>query len=168
MLSASTPNKPTIANPVAVPLLVQILIAGSVQVRVDAITALYNLSSCENISNFVLPSEAVKPLLTFSKDCKRYSKLAEKATGLLEILLKINRRKHITMFSWLFGKRSEQPNTLATLEELNEDELEAELEELEADELEEHLLQPATTAPALSVHAPEEDELSELQAEMAI
>ncbi|RRT59345.1 hypothetical protein BHM03_00033751, partial [Ensete ventricosum] len=34
--------------------------------------------------------------------------------------LKINRRKHITMFSWLFGKRSEQPNTLATLEELNE------------------------------------------------
>ncbi|RWW06362.1 hypothetical protein GW17_00030316, partial [Ensete ventricosum] len=94
--------------------------------------------------------------------------------------LKINRRKHITMFSWLFGKRSEQPNTLATLEELNEDELEAELEELEADELEEHLLQPATTAPALSVHAPvgrqptqpdpqnEEDELSELQAEMAI
>ncbi|RRT59342.1 hypothetical protein B296_00018283 [Ensete ventricosum] len=60
-----------------------------------------------------------------------------------------------------------------TAADFDEDELEAELEELEADELEEHLLQPATTAPALSVHAPvdpqnEEDELSELQAEMAI
>lgn len=86
MLSASTPNKPTIATSGAVPLLVQILIAGSIQVRVDAVTALYNLSSCENISNFILPSEAVKPLLTLLKDCKRYSKFAEKATGLLEIL----------------------------------------------------------------------------------
>ncbi|WOL17504.1 hypothetical protein Cni_G26297 [Canna indica] len=85
-LSASAPNKPTIATSGAVPLLVQILTAGSIQGRVDAVTALYNLSSCEDTSNFILPSEAVKPLLTLLKDCKRYSKFAEKATGLLEIL----------------------------------------------------------------------------------
>jgi len=62
-----------------------------------------------------------------------------------------------------------------------QDELEAELEELEAGELEEQLLQPATTAPAVSAHAPaarkptrpvmstpEVDELTALQAEMAL
>lgn len=64
-----------------------------------------------------------------------------------------------------------------------QDELEAELEELEGAELEEQLLQPATTAPAASVHVPagrqptrpahakptpEEDELAALQAEMAL
>ncbi|KAK7363971.1 hypothetical protein VNO80_12264 [Phaseolus coccineus] len=63
----------------------------------------------------------------------------------------------------------------------DEDELEAELEELEAGELEEQLLQPATTAPAVSVQPPagrqpshpvmsnpEVDELTALQAEMAL
>lgn len=87
-LSASTPNKPTIVTSGAVPLLVQTLAAGSIQGRVDAVTALYNLSSCEDSTKFVLPSEAVKPLLTLLKDCKRYSKFAEKTTGLLEILSK--------------------------------------------------------------------------------
>ncbi|GAU11769.1 hypothetical protein TSUD_75200 [Trifolium subterraneum] len=67
--------------------------------------------------------------------------------------------------------------------DFDEDELEAELEELEGAELEEELLQPATTAPAASVHVPsgkqptrpvpakstpEEDELAALQAEMAL
>jgi len=61
-----------------------------------------------------------------------------------------------------------------------QDELEAELEELEAGELEEQLLQPAATAPAVSVQPPagwqptlpvttsEVDELTALQAEMAL
>lgn len=66
-----------------------------------------------------------------------------------------------------------------------QDELEAELEELEGAELEEELFQPATTAPAATVHvnapvgrqptqpAPQrnnrdEDELAALQAEMAL
>ncbi|GER38828.1 charged multivesicular body protein 4b [Striga asiatica] len=59
------------------------------------------------------------------------------------------------------------------------DELEAELEELEGAELEEQLLQPATTAPAAPVRVPagrqslkkvedEDDELAELQREMAL
>lgn len=62
---------------------------------------------------------------------------------------------------------------------LLQDELEAELEELEGAELEEQLLQPATTAPAAPVHVPagrqpvkkvadEDDELAELQREMAL
>lgn len=61
-----------------------------------------------------------------------------------------------------------------------QDELEAELEELEGAELEEQLLQPATTAPAAPVRVPagrqqparrveeEDDELAELQREMAL
>ncbi|KAI3709795.1 hypothetical protein L2E82_39561 [Cichorium intybus] len=67
--------------------------------------------------------------------------------------------------------------------DFDDDELEAELEELEGAELEEQLLQPATTAPAATVHVPagrqptrpaprqnkaEEDELAALQAEMAL
>ncbi|KAF5187808.1 vacuolar protein sorting-associated protein 32-like protein [Thalictrum thalictroides] len=67
--------------------------------------------------------------------------------------------------------------------DFDEDELEAELEELEGAELEEQLLQPATTAPAASVHVPagrqptrplpqkrtaEEEEFAALQAEMAL
>ncbi|EYU27236.1 hypothetical protein MIMGU_mgv1a019968mg [Erythranthe guttata] len=65
--------------------------------------------------------------------------------------------------------------------DFDEDELEAELEELEGAELEEQLLQPSTTAPTSSVHAPsgklpnrpqirtqEEDELAALRAEMAL
>ncbi|KAK4412574.1 Vacuolar protein sorting-associated protein [Sesamum alatum] len=63
--------------------------------------------------------------------------------------------------------------------DFDEDELEAELEELEGAELEEQLLQPATTAPAAPVRVPagrqpvkkiadEDDELAELQREMAL
>ncbi|KAF9680495.1 hypothetical protein SADUNF_Sadunf06G0127100 [Salix dunnii] len=64
--------------------------------------------------------------------------------------------------------------------DFDEDELEAELEELEGAELEEQLLQPATTAPAAPVQVPagkkpvphkhtaEEEELADLQAEMAL
>lgn len=63
--------------------------------------------------------------------------------------------------------------------DFDEDELEAELEELEGAELEEQLLQPPapslyvptgkqSTRPAPRKNTPEEDELAELQAEMAL
>ncbi|KAL9247380.1 hypothetical protein vseg_020819 [Gypsophila vaccaria] len=61
--------------------------------------------------------------------------------------------------------------------DFDEDELEAELEELEGAELEEQLLQPAVSAPAAPYRQParpaaqrdpEEDELAELQREMAL
>ncbi|KAH0453111.1 hypothetical protein IEQ34_017435 [Dendrobium chrysotoxum] len=86
-LSASKSNKSTIAASGAMPLLVNILISGSIQGRVDAVTALYNLSDCyENGDNLFLSTEAVIPLLTLLKDSKKYSKFAGKTTALLAIL----------------------------------------------------------------------------------
>ncbi|XP_058112787.1 U-box domain-containing protein 4 [Magnolia sinica] len=85
-LSTAASNKPTIAASGAAPLLVQILSTGSVQGKVDAVTALYNLStSTENLAP-ILTARAVPPLLSLLKECKKYSKFAEKTTALLEIL----------------------------------------------------------------------------------
>ena len=86
-LSAAAPNKPIIVASGAAPLLVQILNSGSVQGRVDAVTALYNLSTIiEKNSTELLNASAVSPLINLLKECKKYSKFAEKATALLEIL----------------------------------------------------------------------------------
>ncbi|KAL7249751.1 hypothetical protein ACSBR1_011852 [Camellia fascicularis] len=87
-LSAATPNKPTIVASGAAPLLVQILSSGSVQGRVDAVTALYNLSTDSENPSLVLDATAVSPLINLLKECKKYSKFAEKTTVLLEILSK--------------------------------------------------------------------------------
>uniref|UniRef100_A0A7N0VBN1 U-box domain-containing protein n=1 Tax=Kalanchoe fedtschenkoi TaxID=63787 RepID=A0A7N0VBN1_KALFE len=88
-LSAAAPNKPRIAASGAAPLLVQILCSGSVQSRVDAVTALHYLSTCTEIASPILDSTAVPPLMNLLKDCKKYSKFAEKTTALLEILCRI-------------------------------------------------------------------------------
>ncbi|OVA08276.1 Armadillo [Macleaya cordata] len=85
-LSASSSNKPTIAASGSVPLLVQILSASSVQGKVDAVTALYNLSTCTKHLAPILAAEAVPPLLTLLKECKKYSKFAEKTSALVEML----------------------------------------------------------------------------------
>lgn len=86
-LSAAAPNKPTIAASGAAPLLVQILSSGSVQGKVDAVTALHNLSTCKENSFPIIDAKAVSPLINLLKECKKkYSKFAEKATALLEIL----------------------------------------------------------------------------------
>ncbi|KAL2524820.1 ARM repeat superfamily protein [Abeliophyllum distichum] len=85
-LSSAAPNKPTIAASGVAPLLVRVLCSGSVQGRVDAVTALYNLSTCEEDPKLVLAPEAVPPLIDLLKECKKYSKFAEKTTALLEIL----------------------------------------------------------------------------------
>ncbi|KAL6975510.1 hypothetical protein U1Q18_024306 [Sarracenia purpurea var. burkii] len=85
-LSAAAPNKPTIAASGAAPLLVQILSSGSVQGRVDAVTALHNLSTGSENPTLVLDSKAVSPLINLLKECKKYSKFAEKTSALLEIL----------------------------------------------------------------------------------
>ncbi|KAK3034018.1 hypothetical protein RJ639_033303 [Escallonia herrerae] len=84
-LSAAPPNKPTIVASGAAPLLVQILSSGSVQGRVDAVTALHNLCTCKEDPNVVLDAKAVTPLVNLLKECKKYSKFAEKTTALLEI-----------------------------------------------------------------------------------
>ncbi|XP_052178895.1 U-box domain-containing protein 7 [Diospyros lotus] len=87
-LSAAEPNKPTIAASGAVPLLVQILSSGSTQGRVDAVTALHNLSVGSDSPTVNLDAKAVSPLINLLKECKKYSKFAEKTTALLEILSK--------------------------------------------------------------------------------
>jgi len=83
-LSAEAPNKPIIAACGAASLLVKILISGSIQGKVDAVTALYNLST--ETASFILDPGAVSPLLSLLKESKKYSKFAEKTTSLLEIL----------------------------------------------------------------------------------
>lgn len=85
-LSAAEPNKPIIAASGAAPLLVQILNSGSVQGKVDAVTALHNLLSCTENSHPIADAKAVSPLIKLLKDCKKYSKFAEKATALLELV----------------------------------------------------------------------------------
>uniref|UniRef100_A0A1D1XR58 U-box domain-containing protein 3 n=1 Tax=Anthurium amnicola TaxID=1678845 RepID=A0A1D1XR58_9ARAE len=85
-LSAAESNKSTITSSGAAPLLVQILISGSIQGKVDAVTALYNLSSCKESLDPSLYVDAVAPLLALLKESKKYSKFAEKASSLLEIL----------------------------------------------------------------------------------
>ncbi|KAE8654877.1 hypothetical protein F3Y22_tig00117034pilonHSYRG00056 [Hibiscus syriacus] len=87
-LSAAAPNKPAITASGAAPFLVQILGSGNVQGKVDAVTALHNLSTCKQNSIPILDAKAVSPLINLLKECKKYSKFAEKATALLEILSK--------------------------------------------------------------------------------
>ncbi|KAL0354302.1 UNVERIFIED_CONTAM: hypothetical protein Sangu_1011500 [Sesamum angustifolium] len=84
-LSSAASNKPTIVASGAALLLVQVLCSGSVQGRVDAVTALYNLSTCDEEPKLVLDAKAVPPLIDLLKECKKYSKFAEKTTFLLEI-----------------------------------------------------------------------------------
>ncbi|KAH7684183.1 Armadillo-like helical-containing protein [Dioscorea alata] len=87
-LSASDANKTIIAASGVVPLLVQILVSGGIQGKVDAVTALYNLSICKENTFLDISVEAITPLLALLKDSKKYSKFAEKATSLLGILAK--------------------------------------------------------------------------------
>ncbi|XP_031480423.1 U-box domain-containing protein 3 [Nymphaea colorata] len=85
-LSASPANKPIITAAGAAPLLGRILNSGTVQGKVDAVTALYNLSTCTENQIPILDSGAVFPLISLLKECKKYSKFAEKTTALLESL----------------------------------------------------------------------------------
>ncbi|CAN1236072.1 U-box domain-containing protein 4, partial [Linum grandiflorum] len=85
-LSAAEPNKAVIADSGASRFLIQILSMGSVQGKVDAVTALHNLSTCTENQHQILDAKAVSPLISLLKECKKYSKFAEKVTALLEIL----------------------------------------------------------------------------------
>ncbi|KAJ9551465.1 hypothetical protein OSB04_015510 [Centaurea solstitialis] len=87
-LSAAPPNKPRIAASGAIPLLVQILSCGTVQGRVDAVTALHNLSTSKEPPTIVPDAKAVPPLINLLKECKKHSKFAEKTTALIEIIAK--------------------------------------------------------------------------------
>ncbi|GAB2215108.1 hypothetical protein Droror1_Dr00019483 [Drosera rotundifolia] len=85
-LSTAPSNKLIIANSGAPPLLVHILGNGTIQGKVDAVTALCYLSTGTETSTPIIDDSAVSPLISLLRECKKYSKFAEKATALLEIL----------------------------------------------------------------------------------
>lgn len=87
-LSAASNNKQTISDSGAIPLLIQILSCGSTQGRVDAVTALHNLTTSKEPPTIVLDATAAPPLINLLKECKKYSKFAEKTTVLIEIISK--------------------------------------------------------------------------------
>lgn len=86
-LSASSVNKPIIGASGSTPLLVEMLTTGSLQGKVDAVMALYNLSTHPENLLPILAAGAVKPLILLLKDCKKSSKVAERTTALLELLM---------------------------------------------------------------------------------
>lgn len=87
-LSTAPTNKKTIVDSGVVPLLVEILSCGSVQGRVDAVTALYNLTTTKQEPIIIPDAKSIPPLINLLKECKKSSKFAEKTTALIEIILK--------------------------------------------------------------------------------
>lgn len=86
-LSSAESNKSIILSCGAAPFLVQVLCSASIQGKVDSVTALYNLSNTEDeVKKLILDPKAAPPLIDLLKECKKYSKFAEKTTFLLEIL----------------------------------------------------------------------------------
>ncbi|KAI5055720.1 hypothetical protein GOP47_0029619 [Adiantum capillus-veneris] len=86
-LSASTLNKSVIGASGSTPLLVEMLTGGSLQGKVDAVMALYNLSTLRENLVPILAAGACAPLILLLKECKKSSKVAEKIIALLEALM---------------------------------------------------------------------------------
>ncbi|GAB4832403.1 hypothetical protein Ancab_006419 [Ancistrocladus abbreviatus] len=86
-LSASSVNKPTISDSGAIPLLVEVLGNGSPQAKVDAIMALYNISTYSNNIHLILQAKPVRSVVNLLKSCRKSSRIAEKCTALLESLV---------------------------------------------------------------------------------
>lgn len=86
-LSASTINKPVISSSRAIPLLAGILRCGTQQAKIDALMALYNLSTHPDNLNVILKADPIPSIVNLLKTCKKSSKTAEKCTALLESLL---------------------------------------------------------------------------------
>ncbi|KAK2999753.1 hypothetical protein RJ639_023397 [Escallonia herrerae] len=83
-LSASTVNKPDISASGAIPLLGKILRHGSPQAKVDAVMALYNLSTYSDNLSLILQAEPIPSIVNLLKAHKKSSKTAEKCSALLE------------------------------------------------------------------------------------
>ncbi|KAK3426361.1 hypothetical protein EUGRSUZ_F02829 [Eucalyptus grandis] len=86
-LSASSINKPVISSSRAIPLLAGILKCGTQQAKIDALMALYNLSTHPDNLTLILKSDPIPSIVNLLKTCKKSSKTAEKCTALLESLL---------------------------------------------------------------------------------
>ncbi|KAI7744094.1 hypothetical protein M8C21_030344 [Ambrosia artemisiifolia] len=87
-LSATPNNKSTIVSSGAIPLLIQILSSGTIQARVDAVTALHSLTANKEEPAIVIDAAAASPLINLLKQCKKYSKFAEITVGLINIVSK--------------------------------------------------------------------------------
>ncbi|EHA8589914.1 putative U-box domain-containing protein 4 [Cocos nucifera] len=86
-LTAASITKAIIGAAGAIPLLVEILRDGSPQAKVDAVVALFNLSTIPKNINTILSARPIPPLIDLLKCCKKSSKIAEKCIALLETLL---------------------------------------------------------------------------------
>lgn len=84
-LSTASPNKKTIIDSGVIPLLIQILSCGTVQGRVDSVTALHNLLTSQQ-PPLIPDAKAIPPLINLLKECKKSSKFAEKTTSLIQII----------------------------------------------------------------------------------
>nr|XP_043629415.1 U-box domain-containing protein 6-like [Erigeron canadensis] len=87
-LSATPNNKPAIANSEAVSLLIQSLSCGTIQGKVDAVTALYNLTTSKEEPTIVLDTSAALPLINLLRESRKYSKFADKIAALIELISK--------------------------------------------------------------------------------
>ncbi|XP_076909236.1 U-box domain-containing protein 45-like [Bidens hawaiensis] len=86
-LSASPVTRSTIGASGSIPFLVEVLDQGTPQAKVDAVMALYNLSSDKNNLNLILQSQPVPYLVNILKSSKKSSKISERCTGVLELLI---------------------------------------------------------------------------------
>ncbi|KAJ8550046.1 hypothetical protein K7X08_033753 [Anisodus acutangulus] len=86
-LSASSVTKPIISASGIIPRLVEVLRQGSSQAKVDAVMALYNLSTYQDNLNLILQTEPIHFIISLLKSCKKSSKTAEKCTALIDSLV---------------------------------------------------------------------------------
>lgn len=117
MLSALNASKPMIGSSGATSLLVEMLMYGSVQGRVDAVMALYNLSTHPDNLGPILAAGAIPPLILLLKDCRKASKVAEKTTATLQALMVFEEGKSAVL--------SEEGGVLALVEILEEGSLQS-------------------------------------------
>ncbi|KAI7749034.1 hypothetical protein M8C21_009940 [Ambrosia artemisiifolia] len=86
-LSASPVTRSAIGASGAIPFLVEVLDQGTPQAKVDAVMALFNLSSEKDNLHLILQSQPVPYLVNILKSSKKSSKISERCIGLLESLI---------------------------------------------------------------------------------
>ncbi|RWW15530.1 hypothetical protein GW17_00020622 [Ensete ventricosum] len=86
-LSATSANKPKISASGAIPLLIKILKDGNQQARIDAMMALYNLSTIPNNLNTLISLQPIPAVIELLRSCKKSSRTVEKCCALLELLM---------------------------------------------------------------------------------
>ncbi|XP_071727139.1 U-box domain-containing protein 45-like [Rutidosis leptorrhynchoides] len=87
-LSAAPNNKLAIANSEAVPLFIQLLNRGSFQARIEAVTALHNLTTSKIEPIIVIDATAAVPLINLLKECRKYSNVADRTTRSIGLITK--------------------------------------------------------------------------------